>query len=148
MSNIVEEELTLIFLKKVSEVYKKSMDDLTPVWETIKSGKKPVVTKVVQVCSHKLTSGKNKGQPCGKKLKDGVCAMHPPKPVEKKEPVAPQQEPEILEEEEEELPLIATEKKEEAKGDLCPVVLSAGSRKGEACGKKVKKGESKCAKHC
>lgn len=153
MSNPVEEEITLAFLKKVSEVYNKPLDSLTPVWETIKSGKKPVVNKVVEVCAHKLASGKNKGQPCGKKLKDGVCSIHPPKPVAEAKPL----QPEIVEEEEE-VPLVSKDlvvtkeipvvEEDVPAKDGCPVILSAGSRKGEACGKKIKKGETKCTKHC
>lgn len=104
MSN-PEEEIVSAFLYKVSRTYNKPIDELTKVWEIIKSGKKPVVTKSVQVCDHKLTSGKNKGQPCGKKLKDGVCSIHRPKPsteeskVSTEEPIVEKEEP-IVEEEE------------------------------------------------
>lgn len=139
--NTTEDEIARVFLKKVSELYNKPIDDLTPVWETIKSGKKPIVKKVVEICSQKLSSGKNKGQPCGKKLKDGVCNIHPQKTIE-------DSVPEIVEEEKSCVPEIVEEEEEVLAPTKCMVVLSAGTRKGETCGKNNKKGATKCAKHC
>lgn len=97
IQNHIEDEVVALFLESVSQRYDHPLSELTPLWEAIKKGEKlPSLDGNAVVCTEKMASGKNKGQLCGKKLKNGKCPTHSKNKKAKKEKKDDEDEEELV----------------------------------------------------
>ena len=117
--------------KKPVSISKESLDDIIP--------KSKIITK----CPCVIQSGKRKGEVCGKSISNnGKCSMHqktcvPPKSPEHQPSPRPKSKTP-------ERPVSPTRTPKQP--SKCPCIIQSGKRKGEVCGRNIKK-NGKCSFH-